>query len=464
MTNQVFIDGDANEIQLRVQGHSTQSEELQTWEDSGGTELGRITGDGRFQIGDTSLMTTNESLVEAHEESISSSTIQRGINTLGKFTGAISNSISWLMTELQLLGSGTISGLHSALRAKLEHDNDSDSSGADLRASDFEVVNKSGDSSTPVGDLTAVHARVDNQTGAYVSNVRGVASQIVNGSGADIETAAAFEVLPPINPTEMSPGTIDTLIGLEIPDINQGTDNYAIRTGAGKVKLGSVSTGLLKSVNGEVKNIATTTDSDVEMTGATDTTNGATGTVPQPVAGDEGKYLRGDGQWATPSGGSGGANADLIVAYDKKTSGTAGGSSVAGSQTRALNTLHNPNSVSGVSLSSNQIDLPAGSYRVIDISAPAKATDNHQVYVYDVDAAGVLADDNGEDMYGTSEEAGNGDGTMTRSHIMPTVFTLTATTTLEVRHYTEDAVASTGLGNAASNGHETYTIFAVEKL
>ena len=38
------------------------------------------------------------------------------------------------------------------------------------------------------------------------------------------------------------------------------------------------------------------------MQGATSTTDGAGGTVPQPVAGDQDKFLRGDGTWAEVSG------------------------------------------------------------------------------------------------------------------------------------------------------------------
>lgn len=43
-----------------------------------------------------------------------------------------------------------------------------------------------------------------------------------------------------------------------------------------------------------------------DMMGATSGANGSAGLVPAPQAGDEGKYLRGDGEWATPSGGGGG--------------------------------------------------------------------------------------------------------------------------------------------------------------
>lgn len=38
------------------------------------------------------------------------------------------------------------------------------------------------------------------------------------------------------------------------------------------------------------------------MTGATASTDGASGLVPQPLAGDEGKFLKGDGTWATIPG------------------------------------------------------------------------------------------------------------------------------------------------------------------
>jgi hypothetical protein len=41
------------------------------------------------------------------------------------------------------------------------------------------------------------------------------------------------------------------------------------------------------------------------FTGATSGANGAKGVVPQPNAGDEGKFLKGDGTWGTPAGGGG---------------------------------------------------------------------------------------------------------------------------------------------------------------
>jgi hypothetical protein len=52
------------------------------------------------------------------------------------------------------------------------------------------------------------------------------------------------------------------------------------------------------------------------FTGATASVSGAAGLVPQPVAGDEGKWLRGDGVWAAGGGGGGGGaptDADFLV-------------------------------------------------------------------------------------------------------------------------------------------------------
>lgn len=49
------------------------------------------------------------------------------------------------------------------------------------------------------------------------------------------------------------------------------------------------------------------------MKGATSSRNGAAGFVPQPLAGDEGKYLKGDGTWATPSGGGASTTDDVTI-------------------------------------------------------------------------------------------------------------------------------------------------------
>ena len=47
-TANAFIDGSADNIQLRVQGHSVQNAALQTWETSAGTVVGSVSGSGAF--------------------------------------------------------------------------------------------------------------------------------------------------------------------------------------------------------------------------------------------------------------------------------------------------------------------------------------------------------------------------------------------------------------------------------
>ena len=47
-TAQQFIDGSSDQIQQRIQGHSTQTSNLTTWESSAGAVLAAITGAGRF--------------------------------------------------------------------------------------------------------------------------------------------------------------------------------------------------------------------------------------------------------------------------------------------------------------------------------------------------------------------------------------------------------------------------------
>lgn len=53
------------------------------------------------------------------------------------------------------------------------------------------------------------------------------------------------------------------------------------------------------SIDGYAAKVEEIVDADV-FTGATSSTDGAKGLVPGPKAGDEKKFLQGDGTWATP--------------------------------------------------------------------------------------------------------------------------------------------------------------------
>lgn len=202
MTTEIFnddvqIQGSQDEVQLLVQGPSSQTADLQQWKIAGQDPLVRLTGDGRLQLG-TLETGTADALIEANHDidlDTEPNAPQQGLQTRGIFrraAQAISNSMAWSIHELEFQVSNTLSGVHSALRSKVFHHNTDDSSNAELRAGDFEVVNLAGTVGTAVG----------------------VEIQLVNS------------------------GTMVEAYGLRVQDVDQGTTNYAIHTSAGPVHLG----------------------------------------------------------------------------------------------------------------------------------------------------------------------------------------------------------------------------------
>jgi len=136
---------------------------------------------------------------------------------------------------------------------------------------------------------------------------------------------------------------------------------------------------------------------------------------------------------------------DILHVRDEKTQGTAGGASIAGTQTRTLNTVK-LNEISGASVNgSNQITLPAGTYEM-DIMCPVYgAMGSHKVRLYSVTDAAYIFEGNNESTQNSTRSRLHG------------VLTLTAQKVLEIRHYTAAAIATSGLGNAVSQGVEVYT-------
>jgi len=135
---------------------------------------------------------------------------------------------------------------------------------------------------------------------------------------------------------------------------------------------------------------------------------------------------------------------------DQKTSSTNGGTFTSGAdRTRDLNTV--VSDTAGIaSLASNQITLPAGTYR-FRIEAPALKVDNHQAFLYNVTTATVIQ--RGTSAYNSS----SGFQATTTSNISGKVV-LAAPSVLEVRHRCTATLATQGFGSAASFGTEVYTI------
>lgn len=137
--------------------------------------------------------------------------------------------------------------------------------------------------------------------------------------------------------------------------------------------------------------------------------------------------------------------------------GTNAGASVAGVQTRPLNTV-SANTISGASLASNQITLPAGTYR-IRAEAVAEGGNPNRSYLYNVtDASNAIL--------GTSEDtmaSGASDYVSVRSAVIGRI-TIASAKVFELRQYISQAVAAYGLGIALNAvGNEVYAFVEIIK-
>jgi hypothetical protein len=148
----------------------------------------------------------------------------------------------------------------------------------------------------------------------------------------------------------------------------------------------------------------------------------------------------------------------LKFAYfeDRKTANTNGGSrSSGGYVTRTLNTT-GYNGITGASLSSNQVTLPAGTY-IAEGSCPAYRVGVHKCRLYDVTATAVLA-------YGTSTVAGAADLVQSVSTVF-TRFTIASSSAIRLEHSLDTTTSSADYGLAANlTGEEVYSTLRFWKL
>jgi len=146
---------------------------------------------------------------------------------------------------------------------------------------------------------------------------------------------------------------------------------------------------------------------------------------------------------------------NFLHIQDQKPSGTDGGSSVAGDQTRVLNTILT-NSIVGASLLSNQITLPAGDY-YIEASVPGYRVNAHKAKLTNIT-------DGLDIVIGTSEYADNGI-TVSNRTVINGFFTLVTTKIFEIKHYTGVAYSTFALGYGTANGDiEVYTDVKIWKV
>ena len=137
--------------------------------------------------------------------------------------------------------------------------------------------------------------------------------------------------------------------------------------------------------------------------------------------------------------------ADLLHVRDEKADETPGGSASGDTfNVRDLNTVVT-NEISGASLTSNQITLPAGTYS-IEASAPAHSVNGHQLRLRNIT-------DTATELVGLSGFSGV-DGASIHAFITGR-FTISAEKVFELQHYARSAQATDGLGRVATSGAKT---------
>jgi len=142
----------------------------------------------------------------------------------------------------------------------------------------------------------------------------------------------------------------------------------------------------------------------------------------------------------------------VIHVRDEKAQNTVSGTFTSGAwRTRVLNTSKT-NTITGASLASNQITLPAGTYWV-HATAPAFNTGRHLAKLYNTTGAADV-------LLGTSAYSGT---FQSGQSVLSGQFTLTATSVLELQHRCETTHATQGFGVESNFATEAYSDVVIWK-
>jgi hypothetical protein len=193
-----------------------------------------------------------------------------------------------------------------------------------------------------------------------------------------------------------------------------------------------------------------TTTGDIAYRSATANTNTrlALGTAGQILTVNSGATAP---EWATPAAPTG----STIAIFADHKNNAAGGTFTSGAyRTRDLNTTIF-NNISGASLSSNQITLPAGTYQ-INAQAPAFLVNNHQTR--------LLNTTDSTEITGGVSYAGSGDN-VTNLSIVNAAFTIAASKVFELQHKCTSTASTQGFGaNYGSNNPDVYSQITIVKV
>lgn len=167
-----------------------------------------------------------------------------------------------------------------------------------------------------------------------------------------------------------------------------------------------------------------------------------------------GNVITGNGTTWTSAAPTGSAPPTMIV-RDEKPSGTDGGSSSATTWNERTQNTVVANTISGASLSSNRVTLPAGTYDA-DASAPALLAGAHKLRLYNITDASPLF---------VGENALVPSGPITSASLTGR-FTISGAKTIALEHYTAVARATDGLGKAVSAAStiEVYATLTLRKV
>ena len=202
----------------------------------------------------------------------------------------------------------------------------------------------------------------------------------------------------------------------------------------------------------------TTTKGDILVDDGTNVTRLPVGTNSQVLSANS---AQASGlEWVAASGGG---IQSIITVMHRQAAGTAGGNTSSGVNTLTLNYLHNPDSVAGVSLGSNQLTLPAGTYSLPYFGAYSFQHGISQLYIYNATDAANLSDGT-KDVIAINFRHANGDTVSLQPHGAGQVFTLASAKALELRM--DVTIGTTdGQGTAKNSGREeVYAIMAFKKI
>ena len=152
------------------------------------------------------------------------------------------------------------------------------------------------------------------------------------------------------------------------------------------------------------------------------------------------------------------ASDKVAVFRDEKTQGTDGGSFTSGAwRTRTLNTSQY-NGISGCSLASNQVTLPAGTYYVEGQAPTGDVVDTHQTRWQNI-TDGTTA------IIGTSAVSSSvASAKPTTSSFVEGVFTIGSSKVFELQHQCGATQNTDGFGLAANFTTEVYSTVTIQKL